>query len=63
VHHAHRRPAALCAPRGHLFAPACPKNELVINDDGAHSVADLVPGDLRIRYFAPQERAGRLGGV
>ena len=30
--------------------------ELVILDDGADSVADLIPGDPRIRYFREETR-------
>ena len=36
------------------------EKELVIVDDGADSVADLVPDDPRIRYFRIEERASQL---
>src|SRR5581483_6186815 len=41
----------------HFLAQGHPRRELVIVDDGADSVADLVPADTRIRYLRLSARA------
>lgn len=54
---ANRRPFVAQAIRC-LLAQDYAGKELVIVDNGADAVADLVPKDERIRYFR-QERGGR----
>ena len=41
---------------GYFLAQDYPEKELVIVDDGADSVADLVPDDPRLRYFRNERR-------
>ncbi len=39
-----------------FFAQTYPACELIINDDGADSIADLIPDDPRIRYMRHADR-------